>query len=385
MGFRISSSIIVATVILAGVAGYMATGDVVRGGIDDPSIPTIAERNENTDAQAFTVRTVTVQPQQRLNALDIRGRTKAESVIPIRAETAGTVQERLVAKGQRVEPGMLVCRLDPGTRESSIAEAEAAVTQARFDLDANEKLLQRGFATESQVQGLRAGLNRAQAQLDAARKELERTEIVATVGGIVQDPVAEVGDNLAAGGACVTLVDLDPMLLTAQVGEQDIFKIQEGQTAEIELITGDKHIGQVSFVGASADARTRTFTVDIRLPNPEGKILDGISADGRIELASDMAYLIKPSWLVLADDGAIGLRMVDEQSQVQFAPVDIIEQTRDGFWVSGLEAGTEVITLGQDFVTVGETVRTAPEGAEAEDLAVAPDLQSKQLVAENLQ
>lgn len=361
MGFRISGSVIVATLIVVGVGGWMVTGDWVEGGVQDPTVPTIAERNAEAEAEAFTVRTVTVSSQERVNALNVRGRTKAEFIVPIRAETGGVVEQRLVRKGQRVEPGTAVCRIETGTRQASLEQAEAAFEQAQFDLEANEALLERGFATQSQIRGLRAARNSAKAQLELAQQELKRATIVATVGGIVQDPVAEVGDNLSPGGACVTLVNLDPMLLTAQVSERDIFSVEVGQSAQIELITGETHEGEVTFVGASADAQTRTFTVELSVPNPDGEILDGITADARIALASDRAFPILPSWLVLDDTGTIGVRTVVEGGVVAFKPVEIEEQTAQGFWVSGLDEGDEVITLGQDFVVVGEQVRTAPE------------------------
>jgi multidrug efflux system membrane fusion protein len=361
MGFKINGSTIVAAVILAGVAGYMATGEVIEGGQVDPNALTIAERNEAKADDVFAVRVATVSPQERQNFLRVRGRTKAESMVPIRAETTGVVEQRLVDKGDFVEPGTLVCKLDPGTRQSQIDKAEAAIEQARFDLDSSEKLLEQGFTTRSRIQGLRAALNKAQADLDDAMQAMERTEIVSTVSGIVQDPVAEVGDNLQAGGACVTLVDLDPMLLTVQVGEQDIFAVKPGQMAQIELVTGQKFNGEVAFVSSSADAQTRTFTTEIEVPNPDGTILDGISADGVILFDSQEAFLLKASWVVLDDDGSIGVRTVEENDIVAFKPITIIDQTADGIWASGLSDGDQVITLGQDFVAVGEKVRVSEE------------------------
>ena len=73
-----------------------------------------------------------------------------------------------------------------------------------------------------------------------------------------------------------------------------------------------------------------------------------------------MAHFVTPALLSLADDGAIGLKTVDERNRVRFRPVDIIKDTPDGVWLGGLPAEVRVITVGQDFVSAGQEV--APVG-----------------------
>ena len=73
-----------------------------------------------------------------------------------------------------------------------------------------------------------------------------------------------------------------------------------------------------------------------------------------------MAHFVTPALLSLADDGAIGLKTVDERNRVRFRPVDIIKDTPAGVWLGGLPAEVRVITVGQDFVSAGQEV--APVG-----------------------
>lgn len=357
MAFRIRSSHIAAALFAGAVIGWMATGDVIVGGQAGSAnaTPPPAERQQ-ADESLFKVRYTTVEPEERESLITIRGRTEADSIVSVRAETNGTVRERLVDKGETVEEGMLVCRLDQGTRLSAIAQAEAALSQAEFDYQANLTLQERGFASSTQINALKAARDSAKAQLDQAEEELARTEIVATAGGIVQDPVVEIGDNLANGDVCVTLIDTYPMLFVGQVSERQIGQIEAGDTATVTLVSGEAREGTVRYVARSADPQTRTFLIEIALDNEDGSLRDGVTASARIALDSAPAIRVRSSWLTLADDGTIGLRRIGEDDIVEFVPVEILAQTSDGVWLTGPEAGDRLITLGHDYVVSGQRV-----------------------------
>ena len=76
-------------------------------------------------------------------------------------------------------------------------------------------------------------------------------------------------------------------------------------------------------------------------------------------IASDgtQAHLLPQSALTLNDDGALGVRTVDDASQVVFFETGIIRDTMNGVWLKGLPEETTVIILGQEYVTDGVTVK----------------------------
>ena len=78
-----------------------------------------------------------------------------------------------------------------------------------------------------------------------------------------------------------------------------------------------------------------------------------------ISIASDgtQAHLLPQSALTLDDSGALGVRTVDEQSQVLFFETDLIRDTMKGVWLKGLPEKTNVIVLGQEYVTDGVEVQ----------------------------
>jgi membrane fusion protein, multidrug efflux system len=347
----------------------------------DPEL-TIAQRNEEATGAAVapqSVRTVTYSAQAMPIMVPLRGRTQAKSSVSAVAETAGIIDSVAVTKGQKVAVGDLLCTLDQGTRqaavnqaEAGIAQANAGLVQAQLDYDTNADLREKGLAAANTGRPLEVALTAAQASvtsaqsaLDNAKAELDRTVIVAKVAGIVQDPLATAGSMLAMGSPCASIVQLDPMVFIAQVPESRITLAKTGLDATIATVTGQTAAGKVSFISETADPATRSFPIEIEIPNKDGALRDGITATATVNLGTAPAHLVPQSVLTLNDDGELGIRAVVD-AKAKFYPVQIASDTRQGVWVLGLPAKIDIITVGQEFVNDGQAVTatnvTAAEG-----------------------
>lgn len=342
----------------------------------DPHL-TIAERQAETsgaEAPAVSVRIATYTMQAMPIEVPLRGKTKAKSVVSVVPETQGIVRKVAVHKGQEVNAGDPICTIDPGTRLAAVDQAQAAVDQAQAAFDSNKQLREKGLAPANSGLQLEAALKAAQAAYDNARAEWGRTEVTAPVSGVVQDPIATVG-SLAAGGApCATIVQLDPMLFTGSVPEARIAYAKLGLEATIETITKQTASGKVTYISSVADPVTRSFAIEIEVPNPKGEILDGLTASAIVKVGTAPAHLLPQSVLTLDDDGVLGIRAV-EDSKVAFYPVTILNDTRDGVWVTGLPPKVDVITIGQEYVQAGQVVNAAygPDDKDkATETATAP-------------
>ncbi len=358
MAFKIKSSHIVAVLFTAGLGGWMLAGEVNIGGQAESATGTevIAERESKKDTKLFRVSYVPLRLEERLQSISVRGRTQANAVIPVRAETGGIIEKRLVDKGEVVKVGDLVCVIERGAREADLASAEAQLAQARGEYEANAKLAKKGFASKTRLRQMKFSLDAAKSMVARASLDLARTQVHAKASGVVQDPIAEVGDMLTAGSTCVTLIDADPMLFTGQVSERSVGQVKMGMPADITLVTGEVASGKVRYISPSADASTRTFLVEIELSKLSQTIRDGLTASALIKLPPKQAYRVSPSWLTLADSGEVGLKTIGEEDVVAFQPVTILAQTSNGFWIEGPAPGARVITLGQEYVIAGEKV-----------------------------
>ncbi len=343
--------------------------DVAEAGKVDPEL-TIAERNDEAgtgaDAAPRSVRIETVTAQSMPIDVPLRGRTTAKAKVTIAAQTSGVVAAVNFEKGQVVKAGDVICTLDKGTRQAAVDQAQAAVDQAQLSYDTNAKLRDKGLAAPNTEAAIAAALKGAQAGLENAKQELARTDIKTQVPGIVQDPMALEGAMLAMGQPCATVVQLDPMLFTASVPESKIAYAKLGLDADVTTVTGATAEGKVTYIASSADNATRSFPIEIEVPNADGKLLDGITADAVVNVGTAPAHLLPQSVLTLDDEGVLGIRTVEAGNKVAFHAVTIVKDTREGVWVVGLPYKINVITVGQDFVQPGQIVdaRTA-DGAQA--------------------
>ncbi len=349
------------------------------------------------------------------SAVVLRGQTEAARQVDVRAETAATVISEPLRKGTFVETDTLLCKLDPGTRQASLAEARARQTemearaleaesrvpesearlieaQARLDealvnQNAAQRLSQDGYASETRVknadasvaaarasvEAARAGLTAAQsgirsaaaaiesagAAVAAAEKEIERLEIRAPFAGLLESDTSELGSLLQSGSLCATVIQLDPIKLVAFVPETEVNRIKTGALAGARLAAGGNEVtGKVTFLSRSADPTTRTFRVEIEVPNKDLSIRDGQTAEILIAAEGARAHLLPSSALTLDDQGTLGLRTVDDTGVVAFNPVTVVRDTPDGVWLAGLPDAANVIVVGQEYVRAG--VATAP-------------------------
>lgn len=358
MAFPLRFSHIAAIGLTAGVAFYMLGGTIMLSGQGpiDPDAPVRATDTASADPELFAVRARVFEAQQRPNALIMRGRTEADASITVSAETGGRIVEMAVREGDLVAQGDVLCRLDEATRQATVTQARASVSQAEVDLAAAQQLADNGFGAENRVPALQAAFDGAQAALEQAELDLERTVVRAPVDALVQLPIAVEGAQLAPGGLCVTLLDTDPLVVTGQVSERQIAAIAVGMGAQAELVTGETVTGRVAFISTTADDATRTFRVDVDVPNPDGELRVGVTAQASIALPSVTGHLLPLSTLKLDDDGTVGVSLLDEDDQVIFQPVILLGDVREGVWVGGLPQSAKVIVVGQDYVAPGQRV-----------------------------
>ena len=341
-------SYLITAVMAALLVLWMLSGLFVAD--EPPPEPTPAER------PAMDVQVQTVSAETVTRFIENQGDTQADQDVTVRAETSGRVVSVQAAEGDPVEAGDGLVELAMNDREARRAEAQARVVQRSADLEAAERLRGDGFQSERAVDEARAALEAARAQLAAINQEIDDTRITAPMRGLVEARMVSVGDFVSVADPIARLLQVDPLIVVANVAQQEIRQVQRGREVEIELATGDALSGKVTRIARAADEGSRTFRVEVTAPNPEGLPV-GVSATLRIPLDSVEAHFVSPAWLSLADTGEVGVKAVDEDDRVVFHPVEIVRSQREGMWVTGLPERLELIAVGQGFVREGERVR----------------------------
>lgn len=187
--------------------------------------------------------------------------------------------------------------------------------------------------------------------------ELNRTEVKAPFSGYIEK-IVKPGNFLERGQVCATLIQLSPIVFLAGVPEYEINKVKNGQDVILELVTGEIIKGELTFVSKSASSETRTFNVESQVNNVDGSIKDGLTASMTIKIDKVKAHKISPSILLLNDDGRLGIRIVDSNSNVEFTEITILEDSIEGLWVTNIPDRVEIIIQGQGLVEDGQKVLT---------------------------
>ncbi len=359
----ISSSIMWALIFTLLIAAWIVTGDFKGGSSLKTESPSLAEKakRDKTEGTSFRVRTAEFPVVEHPEKLVIRGRTLSDNQVELKAETAGLITKLEVEKGDFVKKDTLICHLEDGGRTAALLEAKAVVTQAEADFKASKTLERRGHTAGLKVLQNKALVDRAKATLLRAELDLARTKIKAPFDGYIDQLPSKVGSFLSVGGACATLVALDPLMVIGAVRERDIGKLKTGMSGVANLVTGVSAKGKIHFISARAENETRTFRIDLLIPNKDGLLKSGVTADIEIPLAPRKAMKLPPSILTLNDNGKVGVRAVSPVGNVEFLPVKILSEEDSGIWVEALPATKRIITVGQDFVKAGQKVEAVQD------------------------
>lgn len=316
------------------------------------------------EKKLFQVRVKTFKAQGRQETITAQGSTEPSARIEVRARTNGLIIEQPFKQGATVKAGDKLCGLDMMARAAQLAQAEAAIASAQREYDAGAKLVTNGVVAENRLTALKAILDAAEAGLVQIKWDIEQMNITAPANGVLIDKPAEAGNLLAPGGLCATISVLDPIVVTTQVSEQYVNNVVPGMTVTSRLATGEEVEGKVRFIAQSSDIATRTFKVELEVPNPGNRLRAGVTAEILVPMPVVNAQFLPSSALGLNDKGQFGVRLLNPDDTTTFTQVTLIAQERDGAWVGGLPAEAKIVVVGQDYVRDGEKVEPVMEVAE---------------------
>jgi multidrug efflux system membrane fusion protein len=343
--------------IFLAVVLYLATG-LLRFGSHGPATDAQAKIDETPHVSAALL-----VATHHDATLTLRGRTQAQHSVDVRAEVEGVVQAIRFEKGDMVKKGQVLCEIKLNDRGAMAAQANALVAQRQKEYEVAAALYKDGYRSKTQLAQAEASLSAARAVANTMAIHVADTHIRAPFAGFANDRYVELGDYMRPGDKCAQVIAPEPFLVVGSVSEEEVGQIADGGIATAKLVSGETVQGKVTFISNKSDPATRTYRIEVTLPNPDNKLRDGASADITIPVRNVMAQHISPGILVLDDSGVVGVRVV-EHGIVHFKPVKIISDGPDGMWISGLPDRVAVITRGQQFVNEGQTVRVAMGGAQ---------------------
>lgn len=346
---------IVAVGLLAGAALWIGSGHFLPHGESKAALQSLP-----TEKKRFRVAVEEVEPVPHVRRLILSGRTEADRKIMAVARTTGVVTELNVRRGSSVNKGDVIAVLSDEAREAQVAQARAQVAQKKAEWQARSVLIERGSLPKLDLAGLEFQTKSAEAGLANAEAERARGVVLAPWSGTVNEVPTELGQALSPGKEVAQIVSLDPILAVVEVSERSLADVKIGRAAEVRLINGPQAEGKVRFISKVASPVTRTYRVEVEIPNTDRSIPDGITVEAKIPLTEANATKVPRSALTFSSGGNLGVRVVDAMGKVSFMPVTITEDLQQSVFVGGLSERTRLIVQGQDFVREGQIVEPVP-------------------------
>jgi RND family efflux transporter MFP subunit len=321
----------------------------------------------------LTVEVVAPQTQTWRQSLQASGPVSAWQEIIVSPETGGLrIAELLVDVGASVKRGQLLARLADDSLKADLRKQEAALAQARANLEQALSNVQRarmvegtGALSAQKVEEYRiaeatsrAALQSAQAELDSIRLKLSQTRIVAVDDGIVSSRSAVLGNVVNAGTELYRVVRQGRVEWRPELGARQLASVRPGQLARVTLPGGEAVAGRVRLVGPTLSTSTGRASVYVSLPADSGARA-GMFANGALWLDARPALTLPQSALVMRD-GRSYVFLVGEGNKVTSRAVTAGRRQDERVEVlAGLDVNARVVAGGGAFLSDGVQVSVA--------------------------
>ena len=301
---------------------------------------------------------VNVQQQQLQRTVVAAGQTQPDKQVQVLSRARGYADYIAHSlEGAFVKKGTLLCRLQDEGQQAGLLDTQAQLEIAQTNLSAIEGLRVGRLSSPVELANARGARDRARAALLRAEVQVANQQIVAPFDGIVHKLNLEVGQAVLADKPCANMISVDPILVVAEIPEKEIHLFDMGSRAEISLSSGEIGYGEVRYIASQANSGTRTFTVELAIPNPSHSVRAGLTADVKIFGLQQFAHEIPYSALALSEESQLVVKLIDEEQRVQEVGVEILEQSGDNIWIQGLPERASLITRGQYYYNQGEEVQ----------------------------
>ncbi len=279
------------------------------------------------------------------------------------------IKQILVDEGQRVSAGQRVVVLDDVNTfsyESQVDNARANLRNVQLNYDRAMELYKIGGGTKQQVDQMEIQLVNAKNALATAERTLrnarENTVLTSPISGVVTARNYDPGD-MTANLPILTVARTQPVKAVINVSEGDLPHVRKGMPAVITFDTyGDEEFsGTVTTIMPTVDAQSRTFGVEVTMPNGDNKILPGMF--GRVTLNLGQAErVVVPDKAVVKQTGSGDhyVYVYNQNGTVSFNKVELGQRLGDSYeLISGVESGSQVVVNGQARLANGAKVQLA--------------------------
>lgn len=297
------------------------------------------------------VRLETVKTQEVEQIQEFTVTVEANVVNNIVPSMSLRINDILVEVGDHVRKGQVLAQMD----KTNLLQSQTQLENIQLEYDRAFELYKVGGASKQ-------SLDAQKTQLDVAKTAYENlkenTRLVSPINGIVTARNYDSGDMIG-GEPVVTIEQMSPVKLLVNVSESFYTRVRKGMDVNVKVeVYGDEIFhGKVSLIYPTVDPQTRTFPVEIKLPNKDLKVRPGMFARVTMNFGTQN-HVVAPDLSIIKQAGS-GDRYiyVYKDGKVSYNKVLLGRRMDDKYEIiSGVSDGDQVVVAGQSRLTNGAEV-----------------------------
>ncbi len=314
------------------------------------------EAGKKDGGKVTPVSVMAVTPKVFNGNIEVQSEIVGDENVVATSQMGGIVKSISVHAGQKVSAGTVLAVLDAAATEQQIAAASAQLNLAKTLYEKQEGLWKQNIGTEVQLLSAKTQYESAQKNVAALQAQRNMAKIVAPISGTVQDVYLKVGSVVSPGMAGIQIVGGERLKASAMLGENYLGKVKEGDPVMVILPNiNDSIRAKVSFVAGAVDIMSRSFKVQVILPNSD-KLHPNMSCIMKIANYTNSSAIVVPvSVIQKTSEGQIVY--VADGNKAKAVPVTTGRNSNGNVEVlSGLNSGDKVITAGYEEMENGQTI-----------------------------
>ncbi len=304
-----------------------------------------------------------IDPRTFSHYFEASGSVEAVEEAFISPEVNGQIKAIMVDEGDRVKKGQLLARLNTEITERNIEEIESSLSLATDVFERQKRLWEQKIGSEVQFLEARNNKNNLENRLETLRAQLDLAIITAPIDGIVEKVFQKTGELASPGMQLMQIVNLDELIVRADVSEAFLPAIHSGDTVSLSFpsFPDYKRVFPISRVGNVVNINNRTFEIELRIKNENEILKPNMIAVITINDYTAKNSMIVPSKIIKEDLNGRYLYVAVQQGNDLISRKKYISIGRtygnETRIISGLEMGDKVVVEGYSRITDGSLLR----------------------------
>jgi RND family efflux transporter MFP subunit len=325
-------------------------------------ISAIGDSSNAENSRAKIVAITTVTKQAFLHAVDVQGRVDGDENITYSAKVPSSVKRVNVKVGDRVSAGQILVELDADVVKSQIETLKKGLELANTVYEKRKSLWEQKVGSEIEFLQAKNQKENLEKQIASVRENLDMYFIKSEYSGTVDLVSIKVGQGIAPGFPAISIVNSAALKIKADLSESYANIVKQGNPVLVNFPDINKSLkSSVSYSSKSINALTRTFNVEVALPN-DNELHPNMVAEIKIVDYESQNATVIPINTIQEIDGEklvyIVAKNANNEMIAKKTPITVGKTYGTSAEIlSGLNVGDQLITTGFQDLNDGQVIK----------------------------